>query len=98
MIHRKIGEKMFEKEFQTVLNNQAVRDLHTRLSDKLIFPGHPNYHEARRIWNGFINCYLVVIIRCKDASDVTEAISFAQAQGWRSRYAAAAQFHWLQHC
>ncbi len=69
---------MVEKESISRLSHQAVSELQIRLPDKIIIPGHANYHEARMIWNGFIDRYPAAIIHCTNTSDVAEAIYFAR--------------------
>lgn len=42
----------------------------------LIRPGDPDYHSARRVWNGAIDRYPAVIARCRTAEDVALAVQF----------------------
>jgi len=58
----------------------ALSDFQTRLPGKVILPDHPAYNDARRIWNGFIDRYPAVIVRCREAGDVAQAIKFAREQ------------------
>ncbi|WP_191093842.1 FAD-binding oxidoreductase [Nocardia colli] len=42
----------------------------------LLRPGDPDYHSARRLWNGAIDRYPGLIARCRTAADVGLAIRF----------------------
>ena len=44
-------------------------------------PGHPDYDQARSIWNGAIDRTPAVIARCTTAGQVADAIRFARASG-----------------
>jgi FAD/FMN-containing dehydrogenase len=44
----------------------------------LIDPGHREYDEARKVWNGAIDRRPALIARCADASDVTAALRLAR--------------------
>ncbi|MGX1774159.1 FAD-binding oxidoreductase [Nocardia brasiliensis] len=44
----------------------------------LIRPGDPDYHAARRLWNGAIDRYPAVIARCRSAADVALAVQFGR--------------------
>lgn len=43
----------------------------------LLLPGHPDYEERRRVWNGAIDRRPLGIARCADAEDVSIAVKFA---------------------
>ncbi len=71
---------------------QSKRSLHLRaatplegfaadLSGELLLPGHPEYNDARKIWNGMFDRYPAMIVRCGDATDVSRALRFARGQG-----------------
>jgi FAD/FMN-containing dehydrogenase len=49
-----------------------------RLTGDIIAPGHPQYEEARSVWNGMIDKRPALIVRCADADDVTTAVRFAR--------------------
>jgi len=51
------------------------------LSGALLLPGHPEYDGARKLWNGLIDRYPAMIVRCAHATDVSRALRFARAQG-----------------
>jgi FAD/FMN-containing dehydrogenase len=44
----------------------------------LIDPGHREYHQARKVWNGAIDRRPALIARCADASDVSAALRLAR--------------------
>jgi FAD binding domain/Berberine and berberine like len=47
----------------------------------LVAPGHPDYETARRIWNGSIDKYPALIVRCASASDVITAVRYGRSSG-----------------
>ena len=47
-----------------------------RLSGDVLGPEHPQYDDARRIWNGMIDKRPAAIARCADADDVAAAVRF----------------------
>jgi FAD/FMN-containing dehydrogenase len=51
------------------------------LSGDLLLPGHPEYDDARRLWNGLIDRYPAMIVRCAEVADVSKALRFARGQG-----------------
>jgi len=48
-----------------------------RLAGEVIAPDHPEYEDARQVWNGMIDRRPAVIARCADAEDVATAVRFA---------------------
>ncbi len=50
------------------------------LRGKLICPHDRGYESARRVWNGMIDRYPALIIRCVNRTDVTRAVEFARLQ------------------
>lgn len=54
---------------------QALKE---RLRGAVIDRDHPDYHEARRVWNGLIDRYPAVIARCADREDVVAAVGVAR--------------------
>jgi FAD/FMN-containing dehydrogenase len=67
--------------FQTALDPQAVHDLQATLSGTLISGHDEDYDNARKVWNGMIDKYPALIVRCTVATDVIAAITFAREQG-----------------
>lgn len=45
---------------------------------EVIDRAHPEYDEARRVWNGLIDRYPAVIARCAGTADVVEAVRVAR--------------------
>jgi FAD/FMN-containing dehydrogenase len=55
--------------------------LRARLSGTLISRHDGDYDNARKVWNGMIDKYPALIVRCVDAIDVIAAVTFAREQG-----------------
>ncbi len=60
----------------TVLPNRAVKELRTSLAGNVICPDDAEYDEARAVWNGMIDRYPGLILRCAGVSDVIKAVNF----------------------
>lgn len=52
--------------------------LRSHLSGQLLTPSDADYDEARRLWNGMIDRYPSLIVRCATPEDVVKAVSFAK--------------------
>jgi FAD/FMN-containing dehydrogenase len=52
--------------------------LRASLLGDVLVPGDPGYDHARRVWNGIIDRYPALIVRCSGVSDVVEAVGFAR--------------------
>jgi FAD/FMN-containing dehydrogenase len=48
---------------------------------EVITPDHPEYEQARRVWNGMIDKRPALIARCAGADDVARAVRFAAETG-----------------
>ncbi|HJZ47316.1 MAG TPA: FAD-dependent oxidoreductase, partial [Roseiflexaceae bacterium] len=59
----------------------ALDVLTTDLGGEMIVPGHPEYDSARKLWNGSIDRYPALIVRCVDAAGVAKALNFARRAG-----------------
>jgi FAD/FMN-containing dehydrogenase len=62
------------------IQNETLQDFKERLHGELISPGDEGYEHGRRVWNGMIDRYPALIVRCTDVSDVVTAIQFARRQ------------------
>jgi len=58
-----------------------IERFRAKLSGTALTRGDVGYDEARAAWNGAIDRYPAVIVRCADARDVTTAIGLARERG-----------------
>ena len=65
----------------TKLDPAALQQFEARLHGDLIQPGDPQYDETRHVFNGMIDRYPRMIVRCADAADVISAVELARTQG-----------------
>ena len=65
----------------TALNVERLEALATSCSGTLLEPTDAGYEEARRVHNGLVDKRPAVIVRCRGAADVADAIRFARAEG-----------------
>ena len=63
-----------------VTNPTALRDLGDCLRGEVILPDDESYDSARRVWNGMIDAYPAMIIRCANPADVVWAVEFAHRE------------------
>ena len=63
------------------LAGPSIRVLKGRISGEVILPGEEAYDTARRVWNGMIDRYPALIIRCANPNDVAAAVDFARESG-----------------
>jgi FAD/FMN-containing dehydrogenase len=64
----------------STLSSVLLQDFKAHLRGALIGPNDEGYDNARSVWNGMIDRYPALIVRCAEASDVIQAIQFAQRQ------------------
>jgi FAD/FMN-containing dehydrogenase len=62
----------------TSLDAAALDAFRASLRGELLTPGDPGYDQARTIWNAMIDKRPGLIARCRGASDVMRAVSFAR--------------------
>lgn len=60
------------------ISNETIPKLKTEIKGKVILPSHPDYKEARTIWNGMIDRRPAVVVECASEADVPHAIRFAK--------------------
>src|SRR5687768_5833589 len=61
-----------------VLAGTLREALNPHFQGELLDRDHPQYQEARKVWNGMIDRYPDLIARCQGVSDVVAAIRFAR--------------------
>ncbi len=60
------------------LEYSIIPTLKTRLRGEVILQHDELYDEARRIWDGRIDKYPFMIVRCMDVTDVLTTLEFAR--------------------
>ena len=60
------------------IRGRSIEDLRTLLEGAVIQPGDETYDEARAVWNGLIDKYPAVIIKCASVPDIVTAVEFAR--------------------
>jgi FAD/FMN-containing dehydrogenase len=63
------------------LDEKVIEALQADLRGPVITPGHVDYDEARRVWNGMIDKHPAIIARVAGAADVVTCVNFARSQG-----------------
>ena len=61
------------------LSAEALESLQAAISGRLLPPDHPNYDQARTVWNAMVDQRPGVIVQCSDTNDVVAAVNFARA-------------------
>src|SRR6266487_385072 len=56
----------------------VLQDLKASLRGELICPNDRGYNASRKVWNGMIDTYPALIVRCADVVDVVHAVQFAR--------------------
>jgi FAD/FMN-containing dehydrogenase len=63
---------------QVTLEDASIEQLRTTVAGEVITPGDADYEEARRVWNGMIDCHPALIARCSSTDDVAAAVNFGR--------------------
>jgi FAD/FMN-containing dehydrogenase len=61
------------------IGEAAVDQLGAVMAGDVVTPDHPDYDEARQVWNGMFDRYPALVARCKAVADVVHAVDFARA-------------------
>jgi FAD/FMN-containing dehydrogenase len=61
-----------------MVSDKQIGEFRASLRGDLLQPDHPDYDQARRVWNGMIDRRPALIARCAGASDVIAAVNFAR--------------------
>jgi hypothetical protein len=61
-----------------IAGDSGLARLREALHGEMILPWDAAYEAARRVWNGAIDRYPALIVRCTDAEDVRRAVEFGR--------------------
>jgi FAD binding domain/Berberine and berberine like len=62
------------------MNLTTLQQFKSGLRGEVLDPVNDGYNSARRVWNGLIDRYPALIVRCTDTSDVIRAVQYARGQ------------------
>jgi FAD/FMN-containing dehydrogenase len=62
------------------LHASDIARLRETIRGELVVPDDPDYHQARRVWNGMVDKRPAAIIYCADSDDVKTAVNFARTR------------------
>src|SRR5215472_1334015 len=65
---------------ETIVDLSFQQHLQARVRGEVICPRDERYDPARRVWNGRIDRYPALIVRCADLTDVLASLEFAQRE------------------
>jgi FAD/FMN-containing dehydrogenase len=60
------------------LEKAAIRELGDALNGPVLLSGHPDYDNARMIWNGMHDKRPALIAMCSNSADISQAVTFAR--------------------
>jgi hypothetical protein len=60
------------------IDNEALARFAASLRGTMIDSSHPEYEEARKLYNGMIDKHPMIIVRCADAGDVMSSVNFGR--------------------
>src|ERR1700682_4673672 len=63
---------------EDVMENEATTKFGASLRGTLIGRDHPDYDDARKLYNGMIDKRPLLIARCADVADVIAAVNFGR--------------------
>src|SRR5438128_2617661 len=61
-----------------IAGDSGLASLRAALHGEMILPWDAAYESARRVWNGAIDRYPALNVRCADADDVRRAVEFGR--------------------
>ena len=62
------------------MNLTTLQQFKSGLRGEVLDCGNAGYTSARRVWNGLIDRYPALIVRCTDTSEVVRTVQFARSQ------------------
>ncbi|WP_363317287.1 FAD-binding protein [uncultured Lutibacter sp.] len=60
------------------LNESIIEEFKAQIRGELVFPNDLNYHTARKVYNGMIDKYPGLIVKCIDVADVIHSVNFGR--------------------
>lgn len=63
----------------TVIDESIVGRYKAEFHGTIVRPGDPDYHTARKVWNGMIDKFPSIIAYCSDKDDVINTVNFARS-------------------
>src|SRR5215510_8702092 len=63
------------------ISEEIIENLKSKVKGQIVLPSDSSYDEVRQIWNAMIERRPALILRCAEAGDVPQAISFARENG-----------------
>lgn len=60
------------------MKKQTLEELAATIRGELIFPQHPEYENARKVYNGMIDKKPGLIVKCVDVADVIASVNFGR--------------------
>jgi len=64
---------------ENTIENHEIRRFEECLRGPLVRPDDVHYHSVRRVWNGMIDRYPALIVRCLGVADVMRTVDFAMS-------------------
>jgi hypothetical protein len=61
------------------LSRDEIASLNAQMAGDVLTPSDNEFEEARHVWNGMIDAQPMLIVRCRETSDVVHAVNFARA-------------------
>src|SRR5918999_1448532 len=65
----------------TLVSHDSLMELRTVLGCDVVYPGEPGYEFARRVWNADVDRRPAAVVRCKDAAEVSAALTWCVGRG-----------------
>ena len=62
------------------LNAESLEAFKTSIRGQVTFPDDPNYNEERKVYNGMINKFPGMLVKCVDVADVISCVNFGRDQ------------------
>lgn len=68
---------------QLTLGDERIDQFRSDVNGDVIRSGDGAYDDARAVWNGMIDRYPTLIVRCRGTADVIQSVDFARENGLR---------------